>query len=324
MNHGGGPEFDQPGYDIIGDVHGHVERLDKLLAELGYVRDRAGVHRHPRRTAVFVGDLIDGRPDRQLATLRLVKAMCDAGAAQLVLGNHEFNAVAFATVDPSTLDYCRPHSDKNMRQHREFLEEVGFGTPLHRSIIGWFCSLPLWLDLDGVRVVHACWSQPDLDHLSAVLDEDGTLNDSVVRAGATRGTDTFRAIENVLKGPEVDMLGHSYFDKGGHRRNEARVAWWDATATTLDQLAIVPKGTELFDPDGSKVTSLPAVPVTESVPRYTDATPVVVGHYWNTMPLEREHDRVVCVDYSAGRGGPLVAYRWSGESALVDEHLVQA
>jgi hypothetical protein len=25
---------------------------------------------------------------------------------------------------------------------------------------------------------------------------------------------------------------------------------------------------------------------------------------------------VACVDYSAGKGGPLVAYRWNGESEL--------
>jgi len=26
--------------------------------------------------------------------------------------------------------------------------------------------------------------------------------------------------------------------------------------------------------------------------------------------------QVACVDYSAGKGGPLVAYRWDGESVL--------
>ena len=29
-----------------------------------------------------------------------------------------------------------------------------------------------------------------------------------------------------------------------------------------------------------------------------------------------------CVDYSAGKGGPLVAYQWSGETELADTHFV--
>jgi hypothetical protein len=28
------------------------------------------------------------------------------------------------------------------------------------------------------------------------------------------------------------------------------------------------------------------------------------------------HDQVACVDYSAGKGGPLVAYRFNGEPVL--------
>jgi hypothetical protein len=32
--------------------------------------------------------------------------------------------------------------------------------------------------------------------------------------------------------------------------------------------------------------------------------------------------KAACVDYSAGKGGPLVAYQWSGETELVDEHFV--
>lgn len=58
-------------HDIIGDIHGHGERLEALLLELGY-RFRAGAWRHPDRTAVFVGDLIDRGPG-QLRTLELVR-----------------------------------------------------------------------------------------------------------------------------------------------------------------------------------------------------------------------------------------------------------
>ncbi len=55
-------------FDVIGDVHGHADRLRRLLASMGYA-ERHGVWSHPDRTAVFLGDLIDRGPG-QLDTLR--------------------------------------------------------------------------------------------------------------------------------------------------------------------------------------------------------------------------------------------------------------
>ena len=57
--------------------------------------------------ATFVGDLIDRGPD-QLRVLKTVKAMVDAGSAQMVLGNHEFNALAYATGGPPDPVVPRP------------------------------------------------------------------------------------------------------------------------------------------------------------------------------------------------------------------------
>ena len=53
-------------------------------------------------------------------------------------------------------------------------------------------------------------------------------------------------------------------------------------------------------------------------------TPVIYGHYWETGTPTVSSPTTACVDYSAGKGGPLVAYRWSGESELADEHFVSA
>jgi len=163
----------------------------------------------------------------------------------------------------------------------------------------------------------------DIEHLRSVLDEDDSLNEFTIREGSTKDTPTYRAIENVLKGPEVEMADHYYDDKGGHRREKARVKWWKAKATTLDQLAMIPKGTQLFDAKGRKVNRLPSSPVTKPVPRYSGPLPVVVGHYWNSGRPKTLNERVACVDYSAGRGGPLVVYRWSGERTLSVDHLVR-
>jgi protein phosphatase len=89
-------------FDIIGDVHGCADELEHLLAELGYqvIEQRAGefpdggpVYAHPqRRTAVFVGDLVDRGP-RVLDTIRLVRNMVETGSAQCVPGNHDVRLV---------------------------------------------------------------------------------------------------------------------------------------------------------------------------------------------------------------------------------------
>jgi hypothetical protein len=112
-------------YDIIGDIHGCATELSTLLVQLGYRRDDAGVHRHPERTAVFVGDLVDRGPG-QLEVLQTVKAMVDHGAAHIVMGNHEFNAICYATPHPlKPGDFLRTHEDpKNEEGHIAFLQQL--------------------------------------------------------------------------------------------------------------------------------------------------------------------------------------------------------
>ena len=140
-------------FDIIGDVHGQAGKLLGLMELLGY-RRTDGVWSHPERKAIFVGDLIDRGP-RQLETIGIVRPMVESDSALCVLGNHEFNAIAWATPHPEEpAEHLRSRKRPNNRlQHRAFLAEVE-GTPLHDDLIGWFKTLPLWLDLGAIRVVH--------------------------------------------------------------------------------------------------------------------------------------------------------------------------
>ena len=75
-------------FDIIGDVHGCLDELERLLDQLGYTESdtEAGLVRaHPEgRRAVFVGDLVDRGPDSP-GVLKLVMAMVVAGSAFAVL-----------------------------------------------------------------------------------------------------------------------------------------------------------------------------------------------------------------------------------------------
>jgi len=218
-------------YDVFGDVHGQYDKLVSLLQHLGYSEsDR--VWRHPERTAIFVGDLIDRGP-KQLATVDLVRAMVEAGTAQCILGNHEFNAIAWATPDPNHPNrFLRPHSQRsNRKQHHAFLKEIE-GTHRHAEIIAWFKTLPLWLDLEGLRVVHACWHQESMDLLRPMLGSNHTLTDEVILLGSCKDDSVFEAIEVVCKGPEVPLpYGITFQDKDGKVRDRVRVKWWLSDVT---------------------------------------------------------------------------------------------
>lgn len=300
------------GFDVIGDVHGHADALVALLGELGY-RERNGAWRHGNgRTAVFVGDLIDRGPG-QLETTQIVRAMVDAGTAQIVMGNHEFNAIAWATPDGNG-DWHRTHDRKHREQHEAFLAAVGEDSALHDELIDWFRTIPLWLDLGGLRVVHACWHPASMQVLG-----DGTLTDEHVTAEKDSVVDA--AIEVVLKGPEIGMGGAVYADKDGHARSEARFRWWSPDATTLRSAAEIPG--DVTTRDGEPFPPLPDTPVTGEWPTVPTDVPVVYGHYWRTgTPTVDTSKMSACLDWSVAKGGPLVAYQWSGEPTLTTEHLV--
>jgi predicted MPP superfamily phosphohydrolase len=76
--------------DIIGDIHGHADKLEALLQKLGYAKHN-GAYAHPEHTVLFVGDYIDRGPKIR-ETLEIVKAMVESLNALALMGNHEYNA----------------------------------------------------------------------------------------------------------------------------------------------------------------------------------------------------------------------------------------
>ena len=86
-------------YEVIGDVHGHFDKLAALFDKMGYARQGGSFVPPSGRQAIFVGDLIDRGPE-QIKVLHAVRAMVDAGSARVVMGNHEFNAIGYVTEDP--------------------------------------------------------------------------------------------------------------------------------------------------------------------------------------------------------------------------------
>lgn len=315
------------GYDIIGDIHGYADQLERLLAELGYrVSNDSGAYHHPSRTAIFVGDLID-RGSEHLRVLEIVTAMVDAESARMVLGNHEFNALAYATEAPDRPGtYLRPHSEKNDQQHHEFLEQVSGET--RARYLAWFWKQPLWLDLGDIRLVHACWHQGSIDFLERELGGNRLRSvDDLVRA-STKGDPVYIAVETLLKGPEISLTEYKqepYLDKDGHPRDKARLRWWDGEATTLRGLAEI--GESFTTVDGKPYPPLPDIEVDQKYRAfvYEDEVPVFYGHYWRRGEPQQTRDWTgvtACVDFSVAKGGALMAYRWSGENRIVPDNYI--
>jgi hypothetical protein len=299
--------------DVIGDIHGQFDKLVALLTHLGY-SESAGTWRHASRSVIFVGDLIDRGP-KQLATIDLVRGMVDAGTAQCIMGNHEFNAIAWATPDPEQPGkFLRDHHKPgNREQHQAFLEEVE-GTPQQKEITDWFKTLPLWLDLGGIRVVHACWHQESMDQMQPLMSPNQTLTDELILLGSRKGHWAYKAIETICKGPEVELpAGISFKDKEGKVRTEVRVRWWQEDLSTYREAAIGPSGDMEMIPD----VPMPA----EWAGHPYSGPPVLFGHYWFTGTPTVISPKFACLDYSAARDGPLVAYRWDGEEELKNANL---
>lgn len=302
-------------YDIVGDIHGQSGKLIALLNQMGY-RERQGAWRHPSRTVLFVGDFVDRGPG-QLETLNLVRRMIDAGSAQAVMGNHEFNAIAWHTTDARNGGHLRPRNFKNRLQHAVFLGAVGEDSHQHAEWVRWFMTLPLWLELPGLRIVHACWHPAYMAALKPHLGPGDTLTPELVEASSRPGTTAFEAVEGVVKGLEIDLPSPvSFVDANGHERRRVRVRWWDTGATTYRTAAILDGNTSQLLPQTS-------IPATAQI-AYDNTKPVFFGHYWQTGTPRILSPHACCVDYSAARDGqPLVAYRWDGEPIL-DSHRLMA
>ena len=299
-------------YDIVGDIHGYADELELLLAVMGY-QQIDGVWQHPSRQLISVGDLIDRGPQQQ-RVVDIIRSMQERGFAQVILGNHEFNAIAFATVD----DHGRPlraHTAKNKKQHQKFLDLKDRDPIWYQETINWFKSLPILLDLFELRVVHACWHTESVEILKNHTDDNLRLMPHVWFEANDPDHPLYGALEVLMKGWELQLPdNYSFNDKDGHLRKSIRTQWWLEENSTYRDIA-------LGVPD---IENLPDEAVSsESMPGYDNKKPLFIGHYWlhaSPLPVIKSQN-VVCVDWCVADKGLLVAYRFSDE-ALINDNFI--
>ena len=301
-------------YDIIGDIHGHAAELRQLLDRLGYKRSGYGF-RHHERQVIFVGDFVDRGPSIA-ETIEIARAMVEDGHGHAVMGNHEFNAIAFHTRRPDGTGFFRSRNDRNQHQHQATLNQLS--SLEMREAINWFKTLPVAIEFEEFRVVHASWQPDDIRTIDSAFEQHGQFTTDFLTVACESGTPLFQAIENILKGPEIKLPdGINFFDKDGQERSRTRVRWYaDPTAMTLQHYSI------------GAGDGLPEQPVPletrRGIKAYSEARrSVFFGHYWlqgDPAPLA---PNVACVDYSVAKQGKLCAYQWhTGDTSIKRDQYV--
>ncbi len=298
-------------YDLIGDIHGHATALKALLRKMDY-REKGGVWQHPERKAIFVGDYIDRGPAIR-ETLQIVRRMQESGQALALMGNHEYNALAYHYQLPNG-SYLREHNAVHNHQHHQTLLQFQNHMADWQSYLQWFYTLLLYADLPELRAVHACWDEAAIGWLQA--HSYTTLTEELLVRSHQKGTYPFTVINYILKGKEFNIPEqYAWKDKDGHIRTRNRYKWWvNPVQASYGQF--------LFNCPPALRDRMIEEGI-ESVVYPHDAKPVYFGHYWMEDPYPViQASNVICLDYSIAKGGHLVAYRYQGEGKIDNSHFV--
>ena len=335
-------KLDNGPIDIVGDVHGEIEPLQSLLRRLGYDGDG----RHPaKRRLVFLGDLVDRGPDSP-GVLELVMRLVGNGTAQCILGNHEMNLLRNDRKHGNDW-YTRPEAAdpteaicESEQQKRRF----------HRFLL----TLPLALQNEQLRVVHACWHGESLERIAAL--EDGT---DALAAFELFDAQTIAAHESnfALRAQaqkELDALNADLSDHDVVPPFLSANAAIDAAWQMGNPIRVLTSGVETPTAApfyaGGKWRMVERRKWWED---YGEERPVIIGHYWRRFGdastglagkygpdlfagIEPQHwmgrrDNVYCVDFSVGAKSVarannidhshfrLAAFRWPECTVMHDD-----
>ena len=214
--------------DIVGDIHGEIDPLLSLMHHLGY--DEDGSHPHNRKL-VFVGDLTDRGPD-SVAVVNLVQTLTEAQRAQCVLGNHELNILLNQRKYDNGWFYGQEFSDDG------YIVPQALANDKNRDrILDFFKTLPIALEREDLRVIHACWHSPMMKSLKETegviafteqhedLIEKRIENSHLDEVDISLEHQNQNPVRRLTSGPEERI--HSPFFASGKTRHEQRVQWWN-------------------------------------------------------------------------------------------------
>ncbi len=310
------------GYDLVGDVHGCADSLNSLLDELGYVK-RKGVYeykdqRKPRQL-IFLGDILDRGPKIREAML-LIRELVDRGSAEIVMGNHEYNALAYTTRAPeeSGKRYLREHTARHEKGIRETLDQFANYTADWLDTLDWLYEWPLLIEHNGFRVIHACW-----DHtlVAQFLQRkpDACIDSEFLAETVDYKNFASQCMSRITRGASLhlpDKLSMTASD--GYIRTAFRIKFWIKNPLTYGDIQFQPDKLEQSIAD-----RLLSEEEKSKIPYYgPEQKPLFIGHYWQQGTVKPVVKNIACLDYSAVKNGKLVAYRMSPETALSADNFV--
>ena len=333
--------------DIIGDIHGEYEALCALLTQLGYAIDG----RHPAgRQLVFVGDFCDRGPDSP-AVIQLARNLIRAGRAHAVLGNHEINLLR----DDPKAGSGWYFAEREASDQRDYAPFVRAADDERGPIKDFFLSLPLVLERDDIRVVHAAW----LDHcVDAVRDIPTT--ELLAYFDHWEGQALARVAAEKLveaKAQEQKDWPYSLEDEGHPPPLLPAHARLDVIEQNQNPIKVLTSGIERETQTPFYVSG--KWRFAERIPWWNDyqsPIPVVFGHYWRRVhEIDRrkigknepdlfagispfswhgQRNTALCIDYSVGgrwqarkAGEPpsknfkLAALQWPEQRLVFDDGL---
>ncbi|MFW1676153.1 metallophosphoesterase [Pontibacter sp. JAM-7] len=306
------------GYDLIGDVHGCALSLELLLQKMGYSK-RNGVYSHPQRKVIFLGDIIDRGP-RIREALHIVRDMVEAGYAHIVMGNHEYNYLCYCTPaeDGSQEPYLREHTPRHFRILAETLEQFANYPAEQAEFQQWMMQMPLFLEFEHFRVVHACWHQSLIDRFN-LLYPDHCIDPAFLHRSSRRGTFEWALMDRLLRGTHLVLPNDEVIvSRDGFERRFFRTKFWMKDPQTYADVVFQP------DPLPEHVARKQLTETDHNDLLYygEEQKPLFIGHYWREGIPEPITPNIACLDYSAVKFGKLVAYRLDDETALRSDKFI--
>ena len=276
--------------DIIGDIHGHYQQLIRLTEKMGYSVSPKKLHHPENRKLGFVGDFINRGP-QSVEVLTLVKSLCESGDAIAVLGNHEFRLI------------------QNSVEGKKVPAEL-------EPFIPWLRTLPLFMELDTFRIVHAVWHFSSIELLDGKsVEEDSFIQETIVKKSPYK-----KAVSRILSGIKINIPEDlKLIDRFGIERSKARLKWWmDLSEKPYADCFLSPMKPDIFNRG-------PAIDELSDLEPYNEKDkPVFTGHYCLPPHLPKISGNVVCLDGCVTCDKTLWGYRHQGTENILASNLIEA
>lgn len=241
--------------------------------------------------------------------------MVEQGNALAIMGNHELNAIFYHLKDDLGKFYKKRPLYRLALNHT-LLEFTNNQDEL-KNHLKWMRTLPLFLELDGIRVVHACWKDKNIELIKSFFGE-GKLKKKLLRKVFENNSEIAKAVWETCKGVDFKLPKDlRIYDTSGQARKSFRMKWW-----------LNPEGKTFKEISLESRFKLPKYTIPKEIIEYNEPYPdnaplTFFGHYCLNSKSGIQTENLCCVDSCISRNMKLMVYRWSGEKELDKKNILK-